>query len=320
MNIRRKSLAAAATLLAFLPMTSYAAIERAPAPESWPRNFESLIALAVVLMAVLMAWCLNHARPKIRSLGTLLAALSCFGIVLWFAGAIGTGFIENPKEFQTPMDAAKPVLLWLQIITALIGGIALLIIARTQFKQRELLDLPKTNEAARYGYVSRILHWTTAFLFIFMIPTGIFTSMIPNDSWVRTGYIVVHKTIGIVIFGLVIARLLWNRRSKRPALDSSFKPIDRKLAHSAHILLYFLMIAVPVTGYLMTSFHGYPSYFFTIKLPPLVAESDIYQVWGLFHKYVLQYLIYLILGAHILGALKHHFIDKHKSAIKRMVG
>lgn len=69
----------------------------------------------------------------------------------------------------------------------------------------------------------------------------------------------------------------------------------------------------------MTSFHGYSSYFFTFELKPFLPESDAYIVWGLFHKYLLQYLIYIVLGAHILGALKHHFIDKHTDAIKRMV-
>jgi len=300
--------------------TSHAVVERQPAPDGWLPVYDSLIALAVAMSAMLIAWLLNHMRPKMRAMGTFLAALACFAIVAWFGAAYGTGFIENPKEFQTPMDGAKPYLLWLQIITAFIGGIILLVIANGQRKQTEVLTLSKANEAHRYGSVSRMLHWTTALLFIFMVPTGIFLSMVPSESWVRTGYVVVHKTIGIIILGLVMARIIWNRRSKRPALDNSLKPMDRKLAHKAHILLYVLMVAVPVTGYFMTSFHGYPSYFFMIKIPTFFAENDIYQVWGLFHKYLLQYLLYLVLGAHILGVLKHHFIDKHKSAIKRMTG
>jgi len=320
MRIFRKSVAAAFAISTSIPMTAYADEVRQTAPEHWPMHFESLITLAVVLTAITIAWCLNHARPKVRAIGTFLAALSCFGIVLWFVGAFGTGFIENPKEFQTPMDAAKPALLWLQTGVALIGGFALLAIANKQRKQTYVLDLPKGNEVERYGRFSRFLHWTTALLFIFMIPTGVFFSMIPSDSWLRGNYTVMHKTIGIIILGLVITRMFWNRRSIRPALDSSLKPMDRKLAHKAHILLYVLMIMIPVTGYFMTSFHGYPSYLFTLKIPTFVGESDIYQVWGLFHKYLLQYLIYLVLGAHILGVLKHHFIDKHKNAIKRMVG
>ena len=128
--------------------------------------------------------------------------------MFWFSGAIGTGFIENPKEFQTPMDAAKPVLLWLQVGAALIGGLVLLVIANHQRKDTNTLNLSKGNSSDRYGRVSRFLHWTTALLFIFMIPTGIFASMIPSDSWLRGDYMVMHKTIGIIIFALVIIRII----------------------------------------------------------------------------------------------------------------
>jgi len=320
MKLLSKMFLGAVVTTGFSAIPSHAVVERQSAPDGWLPVYDSLIALAVVMTALLIAWLLNHMRPKMRALGTGLAALACFGIVAWFAAAYGTGFIENPKAFQTPMDAAKPYLLWSQMITALIGGIILLVISNGQRKQKDLLALSKANEAHRYGSVSRMLHWTTAILFIYMVPTGIFLSMVPSEHWIRTSYVVAHKTIGIIILGLVMARIIWNRRSKRPELDSSLKPMDRKLAHKAHILLYVLMVFVPVTGYFMTSFHGYPSYFFMIKIPTFVAESDIYQVWGLFHKYLLQYLLYLVLGAHILGVLKHHFIDKHKTAIKRMAG
>lgn len=305
--------------LALLPMAAHASPVSASTPEGWLPNFESLIALMIVLTAVLIAWALNHKHPKMRALGTFLAALSCFGIVVWFVGSLGTGVVESPKV-QAPMDLAKPALLWMQTLAALLGGIALLLVANGQRKQTEELDLKAANEVHRYGRVSRILHWTTAILFIFMIPTGIFSSMIPEDVWFRTEYNVIHKTIGITIFGLVIARLIWNQMSKRPELEASLKPKERKLAHSVHILLYVLMFAIPVTGYVMTSLHAYPSYFFMLKIPSFLPESDAYIVWGFFHKYLLQYLVYIILGAHILGALKHHFIDKHRTAIKRMVG
>lgn len=306
--------------VACFPMTAQAAPVSPATPAGWLPNFESVIALMVVLTAVLIAGLLNHTRPKMRALGTFIASLSCFSVVVWFLGALGTGVIDNPKSFQMPMDAAKPALLWIQTLAALLGGLVLLAVANGQRKQTDRLDLSAANEGGRYGRVSRILHWTTAILFIFMIPTGIFASMIPEDVWFRTEYNVVHKTIGLIIFALVIARLIWNWRSKRPKLDSSLKPVDRKLAHSAHILLYGLMIGLPLTGYLMTSFHGYETAFFMFGIPSFLPESDAYILWGLFHKYILQYLVYLILGAHILGVLKHHFIDKHKTAIKRMVG
>jgi cytochrome b561 len=88
----------------------------------------------------------------------------------------------------------------------------------------------------------------------------------------------------------------------------------------APIGLYVLMLAVPVTGYVMTSLHGYPSFFFALKLEPFLPESDAYIFGGMLNKYLLRYLVYIILGTHILGALKHHFVDKHKEAFKRIEG
>ena len=283
-------------------------------------NGDSWIALAIIVASVLTAWFMNYRAPKVRALGTLLAALGCFVVVIWFAMILGTGILENPKPNQTPMDSAKPALLWIQAAVALIAGILLLRASVLQSKSVEPLDLSSENEPDRYGFVSRMLHWTIAILFISLIPIGMFASMIPEGTWFRNQYYVVHKTIGVVVFALILVRLLWNRHSKRPELDEKLKPNERKWAHRVHILLYLMMIAIPVTGYVMTSFHGFPTYLFALEIQPFWGKSDAYIIWGTFHKYLLPYILFIVLGAHILGALKHHFIDKHDDALKRMVG
>lgn len=277
------------------------------------------IALTIIVASVLTAWTLNYGAPKVRAFGTLLAALGCFAVVYWFSQIMGTGILENPKPNQTPLDSAKPTVLWMQTGVALIAGLILLRTAFKQSKSDRKLILPAKNEPERYGRVSRILHWTTAILFISLIPMGIFASMIPTDTWFIGPYYVVHKTIGLIVLALLIFRLFWNRYSKRPELDASLKPHERKWAHRVHIGLYILMIAIPVTGYVMTSMHGFGTYFFAWEIAPLLDESQAYIIWGTFHKYILPYLLYIILGAHVLGALKHHFIDKHSGALKRMV-
>ena len=148
---------------------------------------------------------------------------------------------------------------------------------------------------------------------------GIFSSMIPENTSYRNAYYVVHKTIGVTVFLLVIFRLIWNKISKRPALDNTLTSTEKKLAHRAHNILYFMLLVIPITGFMMTSYHGYGTFFFFWELPPLWEQSNVYQIWGGFHKYLLPYLVYIVLGAHILGALKHQFIDKHDSVFKRMV-
>lgn len=305
-------------VLVTLAIASPAVAAQAPHPA--PAISGGWIALAMILCAALIAWALNHRTPKVRALGTLLGALACFAVVAWFMQALATGIVAHPKPNQTPMDSAKPALLWMQASVAFAGGLLLLIAAWRQSQNNEILELGASNEPARYGRVSRIVHWTTAILFIALFPIGIFGSMIPADSWFLKDYFVVHKTLGVVVFGLLILRLIWNRVSKRPELDSSLKPGERRWAHRVHIALYVMMIAVPITGYVMTSMHGFGTYIFDWEIPPLLAKSPAYVVFGGFHKYLFQYLLYIILGAHILGALKHQFVDKHAGALKRMLG
>ncbi|MFT6407084.1 MAG: cytochrome b561 [Arenicella sp.] len=297
------------------------ALEVLQVAERQPGNFESWVALIIIFSSVFTAWFLNHNAPKVRVFGTLLAASGCFALAAWFVFfVLGTGFLENPKPNQTPLDSAKPALLWAQAMTSLIVGVILIGVAFKQSKSTEVLKLEANNEANRYGLVSRILHWTIAILFLALIPMGIFASIIPEATPYRIEYYVVHKTIGVIVLALVLIRLFWNRKSKRPELDSSLKPKERKLAHAAHIALYVMMVAIPLTGFIMTSFHGAPTFFFAWQLEPLWGFSKMGTIaWGMLHKYLLPYLLYIILGAHILGALKHQLVDKHKEALKRMV-
>lgn len=310
----------AITLIGAVLLLAPAASAQDPAPLA-PGAPEGWAGLAIVAVSVLTAWLMNYTAPRVRVLGTALAAAGCLALAGWFFFyVLGTGFLENPKPNQTQLDNAKPFLLWSQALVALLAGAALLWAAVRQTRDQERLALPTHNEPGRYGLVSRLLHWTIAVLFIALIPMGIFTSMIPEDTPYRNAYYVVHKSIGVLVFLLILVRLMWNRMSTRPALDPSLKPWEAKLAHRVHLALYGFMIAVPVTGYVMTSYHGFPTYFFFFEVAPLWEKSDAYIVWGTFHKYILPYLLYIVLGAHILGALKHRFIDNHKQAFKRMAG
>lgn len=284
-------------------------------------NVDSWVALAILFVSLLTPWALNFTAPKVRACGSFLAASGCLAVAFWFLFFIqGTGFLESPKPNQTPLDSAKPMLLWIQSGIALFAGIYLLTVANRQKNETQPLNLAIKNQAQHYGWVARMLHWSIAILFLSLIPMGIFASIIPEDTPYRNAYYVVHKTLGVIVLALVIARIIWHRISPPPALEPSLKPTEKKAAHLVHKTLYFMMLAMPVTGFLMTSYHGYPTFFFAWELAPLWQASDSATIlWGSMHKYLLPYLLYIVLGAHILGALKHHFIDKHKEAIRRIV-
>jgi len=285
-------------------------------------HLDSLAALVILVSAMIVAGLLNAKAAKARALGTATAAILCAAVAGWFfLFVMTTGILENPKPNQTPLDSAKPALLLGQALIAAVAAAWLALVAYRQQRDSKVLLLGRENEADRYGQVSRFLHWTIAILFIALIPMGIFASIIPEGTSFRNAYYVVHKTIGVVVIGLVFVRLVWNRLSPRPALDAALKPTERKLAKFAHGALYVAMVAVPITGFVMTSFHGYPTFFFAWEFGPFWGSSDSATIaWGSVHKYLLPTLVYLILGAHIAGALKHRFIDGHKQAFRRIVG
>ena len=301
------------------PLAAHAA--EAAAGSSLAERAPGSIAFAILIAAVLCAWLLDHAATRLRVLGTGLAAVGCFALLAAFAGAVTAGVLDAPKAHQAPMDAGKPFLLWTQAAITLGAGIALSFAAWAQARSAAPRSIRLGNDPDAYGRVSRMIHWTTAILFIALIPMGIFTSMIPEDAPWRNAYYVIHKSLGISVFVLVLARLCWNLGSPRPALDASLKRWERRLAKGAHLALYALLLAVPITGLVMTTFHGYPSYFFAWELEPLWNESETGTLaWGVFHKYILPTVVYLVLAGHVLGALKHRFLDGKPHALRRMVG
>lgn len=276
-----------------------------------------VVILAVVLFAA--AW-LNHASPRRRIVGTFLTAAMTLGIGLMIGWLHVIGALDNVRPPFLPTDELKPNHMRLLGIAFTISGLFLLLVTYWQTKRSDVLTLQTENEAGRYGRATRIIHWITAILFVALIPMGIFTSMIPEGAWYRQGYYVVHKSLGLMVLLLVFVRLIWHWRSPTPALDASLKPWERRSAHSAHVLLYILMIGFPITGFVMSTYGGKYSHFFFWDTPLFwVPDADLIVPWAVLHKLALPVLFYVTFAAHIAGSLKHQFVDKHDDAFKRMV-
>ncbi len=280
-------------------------------------SLTGVLMLAVVVLAA--AW-LNHASPSRRVVGTFLTAAMTLGIGLMIGWLHLLGSLDHVRPPFLPTDDLKPNLMRLMGVAFTVGGLFLLLVTYWQTKRSDVLALPSANEQDRYGRATRIIHWTTAILFVALIPMGIFTSMIPEDVWYRQGYYVVHKSLGLTVLLLVVFRLIWHWMSPTPALDSGLKPWERRSAHTAHVLLYILMIGFPITGFVMSTFGGKYSHFFFWDTPLFWApDADLIVPWALLHKLALPILFYVVFAAHIAGALKHQFVDKHDDAFKRMV-
>ena len=161
-----------------------------------------------------------------------------------------------------------------------------------------------------YTKTAKVLHWLMAILLFGLLALGFYMHDLPLSpdklklySW--------HKWAGVTAFLLLAVRLLWRLTHRPPALPESMPKLMQFAAHAGHLLLYGLMIAIPLSGWLMSSAKGFQTvYFGLLPIPDLLDKNkELGDLLALVHK-SLNLLFVAVLAGHIGAALKHHFIDK----------
>ena len=186
----------------------------------------------------------------------------------------------------------------------------------------------------QYTKTAKILHWLIAIGIFGMFALGWFMSDIPKEAakqsvfdifdlgifhWTsaeevspRSFYFNVHKSFGVTIFALIIIRILWRLTHTPPALLASYKAIERKLANGAHRLLYLLMLILPLSGVIMAVYSKYGIKWFGIDFIKGLDNNPMREIFKSAHEIIGLILVATIV-IHILGALKHQFIDKDET-------
>jgi cytochrome b561 len=179
-----------------------------------------------------------------------------------------------------------------------------------------------------------VLHWSIAVLIIANVAMGLGAQWIP-DGWVRP-VIDTHKSVGITVLGLAILRVLWRLTHRPPPLLAHTDPagawdrIEHAAAHVTHLLLYFLIFLLPLSGWAHDSAWKdaatHPMYLFGLFEWPRIGwvtgldaalKETLHDRFGSLHTW-LGYCLYALLALHIAGALKHEWIDR-QSVIRRML-
>ncbi len=176
------------------------------------------------------------------------------------------------------------------------------------------------NSEERYGLVAVVLHWLVAITVIGMFILGLWmTSLSLYDRWYVTAPYI-HKSIGLLLFLVMIARLAWRLFNPRPAPLMTHTRFERIAAHLMHGMLYLLLFAVMIAGYLISSADGRAVESFGLFSIPSTITSipDQEDVAGEIHE-VLAYILIALAILHAAAALKHHFIDRDNT-LRRMFG
>lgn len=185
---------------------------------------------------------------------------------------------------------------------------------------RKRADMQWRNSADNWGLISIALHWLVAVAVIGMFALGLWmTELSYYDSWYRTAPHL-HKSIGILLCLAVLLRIAWRLIDSKPAEIPEHSELEKRAARIVHALLYLLLIALFISGYLISTADGRPIDVFNwfaipATLKDLPNQEDIA---GTVH-YALAISLISLVTLHALGALKHHFIDKDQT-LSRMTG
>ena len=128
-----------------------------------------------------------------------------------------------------------------------------------------------------------------------------------------------HKSVGVLILALTMARLGWRLSGTRPVALGPSRAWERVLAHSVHVGFYLVLIAMPLSGWLLSSAANFSvSVFGMFTLPDLVApDKALQETLAAVHGWLAWGLAGLLV-LHVAGALKHHFVLKN-ATLRRMI-
>lgn len=183
--------------------------------------------------------------------------------------------------------------------------------------------------ASRYTTGAVVLHWTIAILMILQIVGGlVMVDFLSQGSSLQFDAYQLHKSFGVTILALTVARIVWRAFNPPPPLPAEVKPFEAAIAHGAHLIFYFLLIAIPLSGWLMVTvspFQVETLLFFQDwlpwpHLPGLDGLSDgtreTLSYGSEWAHFILAYAAAGLIALHVAGALKHQM--EHRGYLTRM--
>jgi len=176
------------------------------------------------------------------------------------------------------------------------------------------------NTSESWGLVMRALHWLMAVLFLLQLTIGWIAGQMarsPAKIDVMTG----HKSLGISLLILAVVRLIWRLLNPRPQALEGTHAWEARVSQMVHISLYFLLFALPLSGWLAASTSIVPWKFWWMIPWPKIADPDpaLHEMAETAHNLLIWFLLGL-LALHIGAALRHHFIKRNRVLLRMWKG
>ena len=173
-----------------------------------------------------------------------------------------------------------------------------------------------TNSPTHYGYITRLIHWLMAALFIAMFIIAYIMTNIPKSDF-RMSLYDLHKSTGLLLLGLLMIRMTWRYFNIKPDAIHSLPWWQKFTAQMTLVLLYALMLVMPFSGFLTSTLGGHDITIYGIlTILPLGHNAAQSAFFAEAHE-ILSYLLIGFFVLHVLGVLYHHYIMKD-ATLRRM--
>jgi cytochrome b561 len=171
----------------------------------------------------------------------------------------------------------------------------------------------------RYGRAARALHWFVAAFAVMVVALGWAMEAAARNTPARGSLLLLHGSIGLTILAVMIVRILGRWLYPAPALPPSLTRLEAALAHLTHFGLYLLFTGMPLAGYVNAAAQGHAvSLFGMVSIPPLLPINLRLAQAAIAAHLVGQYLLYLLVAAHIAAALFHGIVSRD-GVLERML-
>jgi cytochrome b561 len=166
--------------------------------------------------------------------------------------------------------------------------------------------MPLKNTPTEWGSVSKALHWLVVVLILVMAWIGLRMGDMPNGPDKIATY-ALHKSIGLTILALVVLRLCWRLYAGAPAPVPGTPALQERVASLAHWALYALLLAMPLSGWVLNSSSGFPLQWFGLVNLPAIAgkDHDLHELAEEVHE-LLFWTLVTVAVLHAAAAFHHH--------------
>ncbi len=166
--------------------------------------------------------------------------------------------------------------------------------------------------------ISKLFHWLMAAAIFYQLWLGWTAEDLPFSPR-KLDMFITHKSIGLILLLLVVLRLAFRLRVGVPPHTKTVSRLQQRAADIGHWVLYGLMIAVPVSGWVVSDTSRIPFRLFKrFDVPDLMAADKAIEELAANVHFALTTALAVVLVIHVLAALRHHFLIKNNTLTRML--